>query len=103
MPRGYKHISFVFWSTFWDKIVMGKKIFVLCLDVIMIAFFWFSIRNMVFHCVFLGKKAIIIPPCTSKHSTEMIITSGAIMLFPWSALIDRGCRPIRVQNIALLL
>ena len=33
----------------------------------------------------------------------MIITSGAIMLFPWSALIDRGCRPIRVQNIALLL
>ena len=39
---------------------MGKKIFVLCLDVIMIAFFWFSIRNMVFHCVFLRKKAIII-------------------------------------------
>ena len=60
MRRGYKHISFVFWSAFWDKIVMGKKIFVLCLDVIMIAFFWFSIRNMVFHCVFLGKKAIII-------------------------------------------
>ena len=39
MPRGYKHISFVFSSAFWDKIVMGKKIFVLCLDVIMIAFF----------------------------------------------------------------
>ena len=56
MPRGCKHISFVFWSAFWDKIVMGKKIFVLCLDVIMIAFFWFSIRNMVFHCVFLGKR-----------------------------------------------
>ena len=30
-------------------------------------------------------------------------TSGVIMLFPCSALIDRGCRPIRVQNIALLL
>ena len=31
-----------------------------CLDVIMIAFFLFSIRNMVFQCIFLGKKAIII-------------------------------------------
>jgi len=27
---------------------MGKKILVPCLDVIMIAFFYFSIRNMVF-------------------------------------------------------
>ena len=35
---------------------MGKKIFALCLDVIMISFFSFSIRNMVFHCIFLGKK-----------------------------------------------
>jgi len=35
---------------------MGKKIIVPYLDVIMIAFFWFSIRNMVFHCIFLGKK-----------------------------------------------
>ena len=32
----------------------------------MIAFFWFSIRNMVYHCIFLGKKTIII---TSKHGT----------------------------------
>ena len=30
-------------------------------------------------------------------------TSGVIMLFPRSALIDHSCRPIRVQNIALLL
>ena len=28
---------------------MGKEIVVPCLDVIMIAFFLFSIRNMVFH------------------------------------------------------
>ena len=39
---------------------MGKNILVPCLDLIMIAFFVFSIRNMVFHCIFLGKKAIII-------------------------------------------
>ena len=45
---------------------MREKILVPCLDVIMIAFFWFSIRNMVFHCIFLEKKAIII---TSKHGT----------------------------------
>ena len=38
-----------------NKIVIGKKIFVPCLDVILIAFFWFSIRRMVFHCIFLGK------------------------------------------------
>ena len=31
-----------------------------CLDVIMIAFFYFSIRNFVFHCIFLEKRAIII-------------------------------------------
>ena len=104
MRRGYKHISFVFWSAFWDKIVMGKKIFVLCLDVIMIAFFWFSIRNNYGLSLCISReKGNHYYNCTSKHSTEMIITSGAIMLFPWSALIDRGCRPIRVQNIALLL
>ena len=46
MPRGHEHISFVFSSAFRDifsqsflRIVMGKKIFVPCLDVIMIAFF----------------------------------------------------------------
>ena len=47
MPRGHDHISFVFLSAFRDiflkfsynKIVMGKKIPVPCLDVIMIAFF----------------------------------------------------------------
>ena len=39
-----------------------------CFDVIMIAFFKFSIRNMVFHCIFLTKKAIII---TSKHGTRI--------------------------------
>ena len=47
---------------------MGKKIRLPCLDVIMIAFFLFSIRNMVFHCIFLGKKAIII---ASKHGTRI--------------------------------
>ena len=76
-PRGHEHSSFVFSSPFRDifflkfsqnKIVMGKKILVPCLDVIMIAFFQFSIRNMVFHCMFLGKKAIII---TSKHGTRI--------------------------------
>ena len=54
MPRGHEHISFVFlsvciffclyfWALFlkfsWNKIVMGEKILVPCLDVIMIAFF----------------------------------------------------------------
>ena len=40
---------------------MGKKkMLAPCLGVIMIAFFQFSISNMVFHCIFLGKKAIII-------------------------------------------
>ena len=34
---------------------MGKKIVVPCFDVIMIVFFYSSIRNMVFHCIFLGK------------------------------------------------
>jgi len=32
---------------------MGKKILVPCLDVIMIAFFEFSIGNIDFHCMFL--------------------------------------------------
>ena len=35
---------------------MGEKILVPCLDVIMIAFSSFSIRNIMFHCIFLGKK-----------------------------------------------
>ena len=48
---------------------MGKKIFVLCLDVTMIPFFYFSIRNLVFHYIFLGKKAIII---TFKHDTRIL-------------------------------
>ena len=48
---------------------MGKKILVPCLDVIMIAFFLFSIRKMVFHCIFLGKKVIII---TSKQGTRIL-------------------------------
>ena len=47
---------------------MGEKILVPCLDVIMIASFYFSIRIMVFHCIFLGKKAIFI---TSKHGTRI--------------------------------
>ena len=38
------------------------------LDVIKKGFFQFSIRNMVFHCIFLGKKAIII---ISKHGTRI--------------------------------
>ena len=48
---------------------MGKKILVQCLDVIMIVLFWFSFRNMVFHCIVLGKKAIII---TSKQGTRIV-------------------------------
>ena len=51
---------------------MGKKILAPCLDVITIVFFQFSIRNMVFHCIFLGKKVIII---TSKHSTRIFFPS----------------------------
>ena len=47
---------------------MGKELLVPCLDVIMIAFFLFSIRNMVFDCIFLGKMAIII---TSKRGTRI--------------------------------
>ena len=48
MPRGHEHILLVFWSAFrdifflkffWNKIVIGKKILLPCLDVIMIAFF----------------------------------------------------------------
>ena len=67
MSRRNKHISFVFSSAFRDiffrkfsqnKILKGKKILVPCLDAIMIVFFQFSIRNMVFHCIFLGEKAI---------------------------------------------
>ena len=34
---------------------MRKKMLVPSLDVIMIAFFWFSTRNVVFHCIFLRK------------------------------------------------
>ena len=51
-----------------NKVVMGKKIIWPFLDVIIIAFFLLSIKNMVFHCIFLGKKAIII---TSKHGTRI--------------------------------
>ena len=47
---------------------MGKKIHVPCLDVTMIVFFKFSIRNMVFQCIFLGKKPIII---TSKYGRRI--------------------------------
>ena len=50
------------------SLLQGKKIVVPSLDVILIAFFWFSIRRMVFHCIFLGKMAIII---TSKHGTRI--------------------------------
>ena len=66
MPRGHEHIIFIcifkrFLGHFFlkfsqNKIVMRKKILVLCLDEIMIPFFQFSIRNMVFDCIFLGKK-----------------------------------------------
>ena len=35
---------------------MRKKILVPCFDVITIDFLQFSIRNMVFHCIFLGEK-----------------------------------------------
>ena len=48
---------------------MGEKILVPCLDAIIIAFLWFSIRNMVFHCFSpVGKKAIIVK---SKHGTRI--------------------------------
>ena len=54
---------------------MGKNIVVPCLGVITIAFFYLSLRNMVFHCIFLGKKAIII---TSKN--------GKTIFFPITLL-----------------
>ena len=60
-----------------NQIVTGKKIFVPCLDVIMIAFFQFSIRNMVFHDIFLGKKAIII---TFKHGTRILLPITILFL-----------------------
>ena len=47
---------------------MGKNIPVPCLDVIMIAFFWFSIRNMVFHCIFLGKRRSLLHQNTAQGS-----------------------------------
>ena len=47
---------------------MGKKILVPCLDVIMIAFFWFSIRNMVFHCILLGKRRSLLHQNTAQGS-----------------------------------
>ena len=74
MPRGHEHISFVFFGRFpghyflkfsYNKIVMGKNILVPCSND---RLFKFSIRNMVCHCIFLVKKAIII---TSKHGTRI--------------------------------
>ena len=47
---------------------MGKKIIVPCLDVIIIAFFWLSIRNMVFHCIFLGKRRSLLHPKKAQRS-----------------------------------
>ena len=43
MPRGHEHISFLFSGHLFlkfskNKILMGKKILVACLDAIMIAF-----------------------------------------------------------------
>ena len=52
---------------------MGKKILVPCLDVIMIAFFYFSIRNMVFHCIFLGKKIISTRLRLSKLDRRLLL------------------------------
>ena len=69
---------------------MGKKILVPCLDVIMIAFFLFSIRNMVFHCIFLGKKAIIIT--RSKVQTKCAHTPWASYNTPSIELIQYGRR-----------
>ena len=47
---------------------MVKKILVPCLDVKMIAFFWSSIRNMVFHCIFLGKRRSLLHQNTAQGS-----------------------------------
>ena len=47
---------------------MGKKILVPCLNVIMIAFFRFSTRNMVFHCIFLRKKRSLLHQNTAQGS-----------------------------------
>ena len=53
MHSGHEHISLVFSNIFWDlfekfsqnKIVMGKKILVPCLDVILVMFTFFP-RNI---------------------------------------------------------
>ena len=77
MPRGHEHISFVFSSAFRDifflnlsqnKIVMGKKILVSCLDVKMIAFFQFSVRNMDCHLFFSGKRRSLLHQNTARGS-----------------------------------
>ena len=56
--RSYFRALFAAFSQ--NKIEMGKKILVPCLDVIMIAFLQFSIRNKVFHCIFQYTVSFII-------------------------------------------
>ena len=56
MPWGMSTFRLYFRALSQNKIVMGIKILVPCLDVIMIAFFWFSFETIVFHCIFLGKR-----------------------------------------------
>ena len=54
-----------------NKIVMGKKILVLCFDVIIIAFSSLVLEIWSFTVYFSGKKAIII---TSKHGTRIFFS-----------------------------
>ena len=86
MPRGHEQHFVCIFERFsghfflkfsQNKIVIAKKILVPCLDVILIAFFWFSIRRMVFHCIFLGKMAIII---ASKHGTRIFFSHYNLIL-----------------------
>ena len=66
MSRGHEHISFVLSSAFREfflkfsqnKIEMGKKILVLCLDVIMIAFFPRNIQSKTILLILNQKKGI---------------------------------------------
>ena len=78
MPRGHEHIICIFkhfLGHFFlkfsqNKIVMRKKILVLCLDEIMIPFFQFSIRNMVFQTFtvyFWGKRRSSLHPNTAQQ------------------------------------
>ena len=84
MPRGvcahffciFERFSGHFFVKFsQNKIVMGKKILVPCLDVIMIAFFSRNIQRKTIFLIPNQKKAIII---TSKHGTRTFFSAVSV-------------------------